>query len=170
VSTGRCWQPSVRDKDFLPSRWFGSVGNCIPGSQRARWQLILTVSHVSWGTRSLCRGNCGQRKGLSAPARKPSGILVPRKDNAKHKLTFFASSCGKSAQQVCVPLGNRASRQISCIEQMIGLCPPSSRGNKSNPIRWRIFSFVKCSFNNHFSFKIPAKITGPIRNKRVCPR
>ncbi len=109
MSTGRCWQHGVRDKDFLPSRWFGSVGNCIPGSQRARWQLIPAVSHVSRGTRSLCRGNCGQREGLPAPARKPSSILVSIRDHAKHKLQYSASSCGKSVYHY-----NTTGPQIPC--------------------------------------------------------
>ncbi len=113
VSTGRCWQHGVRDKDFLPSRWFGSVGNCIPGSQRARWQLILAVSHVSRGTRSLCRGNCGQREGLPAPARKPSGILFSIRAmlntnyNTLHPLVVRVHS-------MCVYLYNTTGLQISC--------------------------------------------------------
>lgn len=77
VSAGRCWQCGVRDKDFLPSRWFGSVGNCIPGSQRPWWQLIPAVRHVSRETRSPRTGHCGQTESLSPPAENTRGVYVP---------------------------------------------------------------------------------------------
>lgn len=114
MSTGRCWQHGVRDKDFLPSRWFGSVGNCIPESQRAWWQLIPAVSHVSRGTRSLCSGNCGQREGLPAPARKPSraflspcGTMLNTNYNTPHPLVVWVHSR-------CIYLYNTTGPQISC--------------------------------------------------------